>query len=314
MKKNITLILSALSLVFIFAVQSFAQQKTISGKLSQTVEAGGWLIVENNEKYLLLNADKFSKQSWFKAGAMVTATGEIKRDAVTIYQEGIPFEANSLRPVDDAKNKRATSVTVMGDARVMVQPDTTIISVSVVTQNRNAVEAQQQNAAQTQTVIGALKRAAGSNAEIKTSGYTLTPQRVYKENQPPTIVGYEARNSITVTMSDLNRVGTVIDAATQAGANNIDSVAFTLRQDRPTRDKALTDATREAIGKAQTIAQALGGRVVNILAVQEGGATVRPIIYADREAYATKTASTPIEIGTLEINSQVQLIAEIEVG
>lgn len=315
MKRNLTLILSALSLIFIFAATSFAQQKTIRGKLSPTVEAGGWLIVERNEKYLLLNASKFSNNSWFKEGKEVEAMGTIKRDAVTIYQEGIPFEASTLRPIDgssDKSGKRPTMVTVSGDARVMAQPDTAIISVSVVTQNKNAVEAQQLNATQTSAVINALKSAAGANAEVKTSGYSLTPQRTYKENQPPTIVGYEARNSITVTMSDLNRVGNVIDAAGQAGANNIDSIAFTLRQDKVMRDKALTDATREAIAKAQTIAQALGGRVVNIIAVQEGG-TSRPIIYADRDAFV-KTASTPIEVGTLEINSQVQLVAEIEVS
>ncbi len=67
----------------------------------------------------------------------------------------------------------------------------------------------------------ALKAAAGAGAEVKTSGYSLQPQRVYKENQPPTITGYEARNTVTVTMSDLTKVGTVIDAAAQAGSNDV---------------------------------------------------------------------------------------------
>lgn len=318
MKRNLTLLLSALSLVFIFAVPSFAQQKTITGKLSRTVEPGGWLIVERGEKYLLLNAHKFSNQGWFRVGQKVRATGELKPDAITTYMEGTPFEAKAVNPVNDSSNgsddakKRITMVTVSGDARVMAQPDTAIVSVSVVTQNRDATEAGQQNASQTNAVINALKRVAGNNAEIKTSGYSLTPQRVYKENQPPTIVGYEARNSIIVTMSDLNRVGSVIDAATQAGANNIDSIAFTLREDNKARDKALTDATLEAISKARTIAQALNGRVVNIAAVQEGGTPPRPILYAERDMVAK--ASTPIEIGTLEINSQVQLVAEIEIN
>lgn len=318
MKRNLTILLSALMLVFIFAGQSFAEQKSLKGKLSRTVEAGGWLIVEGSEKYLLLNANKFSNQSWFKAEQSVEATGEIKRDVMTIYNEGTPFEASTLRAVgnssseSDAK-KRTTMVTVSGDAKIMVQPDTAIISVSVVTQNQSAATAGQQNATKMEAVINALKRVAGNNAEIKTSGYSLTPQRVYKDNQPPTITGYEARNNITITLSDLNRVGNVIDAATQAGANNIDSIGFTLRQDRAARDKALTDATREAISKAQVIAQALNGRVVNITAVQEGGTPQRPIYYADREVMNT-LASTPIEVGTLEINSQVQLIAEIEIS
>ncbi|MBA3632897.1 MAG: SIMPL domain-containing protein [Acidobacteria bacterium] len=211
-------------------------------------------------------------------------------------------------------DNRFTTVTVSGDARVTAQPDTAIISISVITQNRNATEAQQQNAAQTTAVLNAVKKVAGSAAEIKTSGYLLTPQRVYKENQPPTISGYEARNSITVTLNDLNRVGRVIDAATQAGANNIDGISFTLRQDREARNRALAEATREAISKANALAQTLGGRVLRIAAVEEVDRNPRPVIYTRQETFAVKAADTPIEVGTLEINSQVQLVAEVEVG
>ncbi|MGI8812792.1 MAG: SIMPL domain-containing protein [Pyrinomonadaceae bacterium] len=297
--------------------QRVSYPRSVSGKLAPTVEVGGWLIVGENEKYLLLNAGKFDQEKWFGNGIEVAATGEIKPGTVTIYQEGVPFEARTLRPIENSANvNQFTTVTVTGDARVTAQPDTAIISVSVVTQNRLALEAQQQNASQTTAVINALKRAAGSGAEIKTSGYALVPQRVYKEGQPPTITSYEARNSISVTLSDLTKVGAAIDAATEAGANNIDGVSFTLRRDRTARGRALAEATREAIGKANTLAQTLGGRVVRVVAVQEGGTNLpRPVIYAQQESFAkVGAADTPIEVGTLEINSQVQLTAEIEIG
>ena len=160
----------------------------------------------------------------------------------------------------------------------------------------------------------AVKTVAGTNAEVKTSGYSLQPQRVYKENQPPTISGYEARNTVTVTMSELSKVGVVIDAATRAGANSVDNLQFTLRRDRPSHDRALTEATREALSKAQVLAQTLGGRVVRVVEVQETGTGRPPIIYARQEiSMATRSdVSTPIEVGTLDIKSQVQLIAEIE--
>ena len=141
----------------------------------------------------------------------------------------------------------------------------------------------------------------------------MTPQRIYREGQPPTITGYEARNTVSVTMSDLGRVGALIDAAAQAGANNVDSVSFTLRKDRAARGEALAEATRAAISKAQVVAQALGGRVARIVEVQEGGTTPRPVYetYAG-DASMRVAQSTPIEVGPLDIRSQVQLIAEIE--
>jgi hypothetical protein len=255
----------------------------------------------------------------------VEATGAIRKDAVTIYQEGIPFEVTSMRPVEGggtgagaaaasgAKERRTTRVLVAGDSIVRAQPDTAILVISVVTQNERALLAQQENAARSDAVVRAVKAAAGAGAEVKTSGYSLTPQRVYKENQPPTITGYEARNSVTVTMGELQRVGAVIDAAAQAGANNVETVSFTLRQDRAARDQALAGATREAIGKANTVAQALGGRVVRIVEVQEDGARPRPVENTyTRESMVAQAASTPIEVGALEVTSRVQLIAEIE--
>lgn len=209
-----------------------------------------------------------------------------------------------------------TRVMVTGDALVQAQPDTAIVTIGVVTQSQSALKAQQENATKTETVLRVVKGAAGTGAEVKTSGYSLQPQYTYRENQPPIIKGYEARNAVTVTMSDLAKVGPVIDAASQAGANNVDNLSFTLRQDRPARDQALTEATREALSKAQTMAQALGGRVVRIVKVQEASALRPPIVYKNDEAVRFRAtaaqAATPIEIGSLDIRSQVQLVAEIE--
>jgi len=157
--------------------------------------------------------------------------------------------------------RRATRITVGGDSIVQAQPDTAILTISVVTQGRRAIDAQQENATKSDAVVQALKTAAGAGAEVKTSGYSVQPQRMYRENQPPTITGYEARNTVTVTMSDLKKVGTVIDAASQAGSNDIGGVVFTLREDRPARDRALQEATREAMSKAEVIARALGRKV-----------------------------------------------------
>ena len=212
-----------------------------------------------------------------------------------------------------ADTRRVTRVLVTGDSIVKAQPDTATLMISVVTQGRRAIDAQQENASKSDAVIRAAK-AALPGAEVRTSGYSVQPQRVYRENQPPTITGYEARNTVTVTFSDLTKVGTVIDAASQAGANDIGGVMFTLKQDRPARDQALSEATREALSKARVIAQALGGRVVRIVEVQEVGFRQPiPVVQEGFLAGAKRAdVATPIEVGNLEISSRVQLIAEVE--
>lgn len=101
MFRRLTMMTGALALVALLALQAAAQQITIRGHLERTVEAGGWLIVsdtdETTTKYLLLNPQRFQKKSWFRTGAYVEVTGETKSDAVTIYQEGVPFEARTMR-------------------------------------------------------------------------------------------------------------------------------------------------------------------------------------------------------------------------
>ena len=210
--------------------------------------------------------------------------------------------------------RRGTRITVNGNATVQAQPDTAILTISVVTQGRRAIDAQQENAAKTDTLVQALKAASGAGGEIKTSGYSVQPMRVYRENQPPTITGYEARNTVTVTLSDLKKVGPVIDAATQAGANDISGISFTLRQDRPARDRALTEATREAMSKAEVVASALGRKVTRIVEVQEEGFVRPPQPVYQAEAFMVKrdSVATPIEVGSLDITSRVLLVVEVE--
>jgi uncharacterized protein YggE len=212
---------------------------------------------------------------------------------------------------------------VVGEAEAKAQPDTAVLVLSVVTQSRRAVEAQQTNARKSEAVIAAAKNEAGANMEVRTNNYGLHPQREWWGGQPR-ITGYEARNTVTVTISDLDRVGAVIDAATQAGANSVEGINFVLRETNPARRETLAAATRQAMTKAETIAQALGGRVTRVVESQEGGFVPRPSLREEedeRQRSADMSANTeaakmsprtPVERGTLDIKSHVQMIVEIE--
>lgn len=334
MSKSLSRAACAVALCLALASVGAAQQIAVRGRLSRTVEPGGW-VINAKLKYLLINADRWRNESWFRTGADVEARGTVRTDVVSAQMEGTPFEASTLRPANaggatdegtgdgggastsaqPSKTSNVARVVVSGDSIVRSRPDTALITVAVVTQGQTALAAQQENARKSEAVVRAVKAAAGAGAEVETSGYSLQPQYTYRQNEQPLIQGYQARNGVNVTMNDLTRVGAVIDAATSAGANNVDNLSFTLRRDRPARDQALAEATRAALAKAQVIAQALGGRVTRILEVQEATEGVRPVpIYKTEmmaRAGSSDAAQTPVEIGTLDIRSQVQLVAEI---
>jgi uncharacterized protein YggE len=220
------------------------------------------------------------------------------------------------------ESSRTTKVTVTGEANLKAQPDAAVIVFSVVTQDPQALNAQQENARKSDAVIHAVQDSAGSNTEIKTSDYSLHPQYDYRYNKLPKIIGYDARNTVSVTMTDLNGVGKVIDAASSAGANSVERVSFVLRENSPARGQTLASATEQAMSKAQAIAQAMGGRVLRVIEEHESvpNRTGEPDFpgraaeaLADSEINASKqTVTTPVEAGSLNVRSQVQLIVEIE--
>jgi uncharacterized protein YggE len=337
-KALFTLRAVALALTFAFAAEGAlaaqsSEELTVVGRLTPTVEAGGWLVVADYGKYLILNASDFRREPWFREGAAVEASGRVRDDVMSIHMEGVPFQARTMRArgaaqgagaagaaraqqaVTTGQARATTRVVVSGNAVVQAQPDTAVLTLAVVTQNASASEAQAENASRTEAVVRAVRAAAGASAEVKTSGYSLQPQYAYKEGMPPSITSYIARNAVNVTTGELHRVGAILDAASRAGANSVDAIAFTLRRDEQARQRALADATREAVAKARVIAETLGGRLTRIVEVQEAG-VARPIpIYENatpaRAAMASQTA-TPIESGSLEIRAQVQLVAEVE--
>lgn len=214
-----------------------------------------------------------------------------------------------------------TRVTVIGEAQSKVAPDSAVVTFSVVTQNAQAVNAQQENARQSEAVKKALETIS-TDAEIKTSNYNLQPEQDYSSSRMPKIIGYEAKNSVTVTLNNLDQTGALIDAATKAGANSVEGISFVLRENSPARGDALALATRQAMIKAESIAQSLGGKIVRVVETSEGGIAPRlPMSeYSMNSSMsnsmmtsAKQSYITPVEAGSLDVRSQVLLVVEIDV-
>lgn len=225
------------------------------------------------------------------------------------------------RPVES----KLTRITVTGDSQAKVAPDTAIITFSVVTQGKQAVDAQQQNARKSEAVKQAVEAiTADEKKEIKTSDYNLSPEQDYYSGKMPKILGYEVKNTVTVSIDKLDRVGSIIDAATAAGANSVQGINFVVGEASPAQGEALTLATKQAMAKAESIAKSLNGKIVRVVQTIEGGV---PPSFAD-DAYksmsnstssaafridAKPTISTPVQAGSLNIQSQVILVVDISI-
>ena len=102
--------------------------------------------------------------------------------------------------------QRRPVVRANGEGIISIRPDQVKISVGVTNQNATAQEAADQNATTTTNVIAALRQLLGANADIRTLGYSLTP--VYS-NAPTVnrqITGYQANNTIEVTLNEISDI------------------------------------------------------------------------------------------------------------
>ena len=213
-----------------------------------------------------------------------------------------------------AERPRPPSITVNGEATIAAEPDQAQIDIGVTTQARSAPDASRENAERLARVLAEVKKLLGKGDEVKTSGYGLNPQYRYPQGGKPEIVGYTANNIVRIKTAKLDEVGKLIDAAMQAGANNINRLLFTLKDEEAARLDALRQASAKAKFKAEAIAASLGLKVLRIAAVTEGERSFQPIYrqapMARGEALAAQ-APTPVEPGTVDVRSTVTLTAEV---
>jgi uncharacterized protein len=202
------------------------------------------------------------------------------------------------------------AVKATGNGAVQAIPDQARIEIGVLTQASTAQAAASQNAAQVQAALDKLKAALGSKAEIRTTSYSLNPVYQYsKTGGKPTIDGYSASNTVQVTCNDLSIVGKAIDAATSGGANQINRLQYSLKDEAPARARALRQAALEARSNAEAMAAALGLKLGRVLLVEQNSGAARPVMMQMR---AETAAATPVQPGTIEVDATVTLTVAVE--
>ncbi|MCC6177645.1 MAG: SIMPL domain-containing protein [Chloroflexi bacterium] len=204
---------------------------------------------------------------------------------------------------------RAT-VSVVGDGRLMVQPDTANVTFTVESTAQTLQDAQNDASTRMQAVINALVAQGIAKEDIRTSRVGITP--IYDQKDSTILRGYRATNSVQVTMHDLDRVGTVVDAATAAGANRVDGISFSIADLTPPKDQARTLAMTNARAKADQLASLVGMRISGVKSIVESDASATPVRAPAPTAAAARDFSTPVEPGQQEVRTQVTVVYFME--
>jgi len=118
--------------------------------------------------------------------------------------------------------------------------------------------------------------------EWHTGRYDISPQwkprprNVDSSTWTPEIVGYTVRSGLSITSNKMSVAGTLVAQAAEAGANDIGSLSFSLKDPRTSRREAIQQAARHAIDDATTLATASNVNLVRVLQLSLDGAQTTP--------------------------------------
>ena len=204
------------------------------------------------------------------------------------------------------------TVTVSGAGEVLVPADVAVVSVGINVRKTDALEAQ----SAANEVIARIREAltaAGFDEENINTGY-VSLWGVYDYNgDTESITAYNASSTLAVKVTDMARVGEVIDLAFGAGANTLDGVSFSVENDSEARKEALKKAVADAREKAAVLAEAAGLGELEIKAVQESGVSVFDRNISDFAVKAMGTEEAIMDRGTVVTAAKISVSASVTI-
>jgi hypothetical protein len=202
-----------------------------------------------------------------------------------------------LAGAQESPEAEPDTVTVTGVGSVEAVPNEARMSFGVESRAATAKAAVAANADAMRKVINALRQAGAR--EITTQWVSVYPVN----GETGSIEGYAASNSVSA-VADVEDAPAVIDAAAEAGANQISGPGLSRSDADKLYREALAKAVADARARAEVLAKAAGRSLGEITAMVEGGGSGPVPLLRDA---AEAVGGTPIEPGKLETTAAVSV-------
>ncbi len=200
-------------------------------------------------------------------------------------------------------------IVTSGQATVELAPDVAWVSIAAEARAATPAAAQKEAAAAMNAVRAALTRAGTTEADIRTTGYSMQPD-MERSGGRSRVIGYTARNQIEVKVVELDRLGAVIDAAGSGGATSMSGLRFDLADRAGAEREALRLAVEDAVFRARAIAEGARSSLGPIVRIDEES-RFRPTDAREMMQTQMSAAETPVSPGLVSITAQVTLTVQI---
>ncbi|MCX8225517.1 MAG: SIMPL domain-containing protein [Sulfitobacter sp.] len=198
-------------------------------------------------------------------------------------------------------------ITVSGEGVVSLAPDMATIRLGVTERAATASDAMRQTSEKVRGILEQLDGIQVAGLDRQTSGLYLRPvydNRPRDDNGPVQVVGYEAGNSVSITVRDLSKLGALLDAVVAEGANDFNGLEFGLQDNAEALIAARKGAVADAMARARQLADAAGVNLGDVLQMSESSQGYRPM---EMKASQMRGMDVPIETGEVDIRAQVTM-------
>lgn len=230
---------------------------------------------------------------------------------LTVLAEGEPAQPTPT-PEPAPVEAQPAQLTVSGAATVKLKADQAKLYLGVVHQADTVDKASEENAQTVRLVFASLKGAGVAAADMVTEDYAVTALYTYNHGklaEQETVSGYQITSSLRIIVRDLSKLGVILEAATNAGANADYRIVFFSTQSQAAVDRALSLAIAEGARKAQLAAQAAGYELGALISIAEKESTYTGMHYTNNVAEGEGETLLP---EGLEFTAAVNMTYEIK--
>ncbi len=175
-------------------------------------------------------------------------------------------------------------VSFSGEGEVYAKPDMGLVSLSVTNEAKDVSSATKENTEKTNNIILFLKNNGVEEKDIKTTNFSINPRYDYLESGKRVLAGYQITQSVQVKIRDIDSVGTILEGAVTAGANQVGNISFVVDDSEEYEKEARALAIADAKKKASEMSEQLGVQLVEIVSFNEGNSYPQ----YDYDAYSEK--------------------------
>ncbi|SNZ20813.1 SIMPL domain-containing protein [Cohaesibacter gelatinilyticus] len=216
-----------------------------------------------------------------------------------------------------AAEQQAGTISINGTGMVEMTPDLAIISAGVHSRSKTTKQALADNNSKMAALFSTLEEAGIDKKDMQTSNFNIHPEMRYPrkgENKPPMIVGYNVNNQLTVKIRDLAKIGTVLTALVEAGANNMSGLRFDVSNKKSKLEEARKAALADAKAKANLYATELGVKIKRLKSLSESGGynAPRPMMMKAARMEMAMDAPVPVAEGSLSLSINVNTTWELD--